>query len=638
MQIAPRLEIHGQRSTFLRILTGILVALFRLALTVPSGCGVSGVDSRPPPKVSTVIHPSAEELAAGAAVPGSYLVALRGELGGAGPTSLSFFQEFQTHMQTFESRFRFDRRVKEARFLSILPQPSTASGDLRDPKTPLDGLLAPPLNRLRGADTAPEISPTSSLLQIDFISLSSAKEALAEWDQEGALWFAEPNGMSQLAVEDRPNFGTLAAQYRTENEWWTDRIGLPQAYDTLNQITWPSTESASRSRPIIAVLDSGVDYEHPALKDRIWTNPQRGVAGCDNDLHGCDTTKASAGRLGQGSVWPFDLDGPGKTCIGKDSNCSHGTHVAGIIAADSRWLPSGGDRPILGVCPLCRIMILKIVSKVGSRSGILDSSIVAALKYISFFRRASGLQVRVINASFGKFSKSRSVGLLLRALRQEGGLVIAAAGNEDSLRREYPAAFPDAVAVAAVDEKLRKVSFSNFGSWVDLSAPGAGITSTVPGEMIDTKSGTSMAAPMVAGVAGLLLAQSPDLTFDDLRERLLNSSDPSLYSRVYDQAGLNERFYYSSAQKGKEPKPLLGLGFLNANAAVGGQKSAPLRDVTSPNRVQPGCGVIRQKLGLEEHKAAPFDLNRIFLFLSLMIPLGAHLKPTRSSRETSSRL
>lgn len=340
-------------------------------------------------------------------------------------------------------------------------------------------------------------------------------------------------------------------------------------------------------------MDSGVDYEHPALKRRIWTNPQRGVAGCDDDLHGCDTTKASSGRLGRGSVWPFDLDGPGKTCIGKDRNCSHGTHVAGIIAADSAWIPPGGDRPPLGICPVCRIMVLKVVSKLGNQSGILDSSILAALKYVALFRNKRGPQVRVINASFGKFSKSRTVESMVQALRKNKGiLIVGAAGNEDSMRMEYPAAFKDVIAVSAVDESLRKLSFSNFGSWVDISAPGANITSTVPGQMVDTKSGTSMAAPMVSGVAGLIVARDPEMRSEDLRSHILKSADPSFYSRKYDPEGFNERYYDPSFDNGRERQPLLGVGVLNAKAALTGEKSSTLSEAVSTTRVKPGCGIV----------------------------------------------
>src|SRR5690606_19612806 len=204
----------------------------------------------------------------------------------------------------------------------------------------------------------------------------------------------------------------------------------------------------------------------------IWVNTDLNAADCKNDLHGCDTTEASRGYLGNGTVYPFGTSGPNENCFGKDPNCSHGTHVAGIIAGDPNWTDERG-RSAAGVCPFCRIMVLKIVSKVGDQSGILDSSIIAAFKYVALFRRQGSPAVRVVNASFGKFVRSRSVGLLVRLMKEKNStLLVGAAGNEDTLTMEYPAAFGDAIAVAAVDTKLNKVNFSNFGRWVDIAAPG----------------------------------------------------------------------------------------------------------------------------------------------------------------------
>jgi subtilisin family serine protease len=182
---------------------------------------------------------------------------------------------------------------------------------------------------------------------------------------------------------------------------------------------------------------------------------------------------------------------------------------------------------------------------------------------------------------------------MLRAIKDNGGpLVIGAAGNEDSMRMEYPAAFKDVIAVSAVDESLRKLPFSNFGSWVDLSAPGANITSTVPGQRVDTKSGTSMAAPMVSGVAGLIVARYPDLGSEALRNHILESADPTFYGRTYDPEGVNERFYDPKFGSGRERQPLLGVGVLNAKAALTGERSSNLAKAESTPRVRAGCSTI----------------------------------------------
>jgi subtilisin family serine protease len=197
-----------------------------------------------------------------------------------------------------------------------------------------------------------------------------------------------------------------------------------------------------------------------------------------------------------------------------------------------------------------------------------------------------------MNASFGKFVRSRSVGLLVRLMRdRQGTLLVGAAGNEDTLTMEYPAAFTDAVAVSAVDRLLRKETFSNFGRWIDVSAPGAQLLSALPGASVGAKSGTSMAAPLVAGVAGLMLANNPQLSFGDLRRWLLESADPSFYSSTFED-GFNYRNYYPRIPGEGINVPLLGVGVLNAANAVqqiptGGQPIAYALD-----RVEPGCSTI----------------------------------------------
>jgi len=223
--------------------------------------------------------------------------------------------------------------------------------------------------------------------------------------------------------------------------------------------------------------------------------------------------------------------------------------------------------------------------------------------------------VRVINASFGKFVRSRAVGLLVRLLRDKRGtLIVAAAGNEDTLTMEYPAAFPDAVAVAAVDTRLRKVSFSNFGHWVDVSAPGQGILSTVPGAAAEAKSGTSMATPMVAGIAGLVLARHPSMGYDELRGVLTQSADPKFYGSEFEE-GYNYTYYYPKLEGESARIPLLGLGLVNAFAAVNRTPSEGLPIYSPDERVSARCGTAPGGHAQNSWLALAF----------LLLPLGAAL-------------
>ncbi len=211
-------------------------------------------------------------------------------------------------------------------------------------------------------------------------------------------------------------------------------------------------------------------------------------------------------------------------------------------------------------------MVVKIIGQAAGGIGekqsytILDSWIAAGLTYVSSFKRGS--PVRAINASFGQFRRSRSIAIQAAALAHSGGnsgtLIVGAAGNEDSNKMQFPAGYVDSIAVANIDRNQQKHLSSNFGSWVDIAAPGELINSSVPGERYEDKSGTSMAAPFVAGIAGLVVTAHPDISTLDLRSALLNSGEPSMYGK-----GLNT--HYLAKVPGEATSiPLLGTGIIKA--------------------------------------------------------------------------
>lgn len=431
------------------------------------------------------------------------------------------------------------------------------------------------------------------LSAIHFNSEELARKTLSKWYSDGLIWYAEPNYVSDLdgALEQ----DIIQTFDDPGNFPWLDQLSFIDAMRYFDG--QPAT-----SQPVIAVMDSGVDVEHDALKDRIFLNESGQNILCTDDLYGCDTTNPGKEFLGSGTVYPSGTSGFNESC-GSRSNCIHGTHVAGIIAAQST--------EYVGICPYCKILVVKLVTleEEGGKESfkIKDESILAGLEYVSGFTSEGSPIVRLINASFGKFQKSRSVGLFIEALKSfgKGVLVIAAAGNEDTMKRQYPAAFRDVLAVANVDSNATeptKAPSSNFGVWVDIAAPGSGsctrgfsdgILSSAPGQDSICLGGTSMSAPMVTGVAGLILASNPDLNYDELRLRLLDSA---VAENLY-KDGINN--LYRPAVEGQELVPLLGGGIVNALLAV--DTSIEREDrIFSAGRslVKPGCGTIGAQSGV----------------------------------------
>ncbi len=530
---------------------------------------------------------SASELADGSASPGNYLVAFRNLLDNsqlhfagqqrsalahfealsqtwAKPSLISSIRYFSSlNLNQLSQSFRLARTVAAAPFLQMQPQS--------------DERLA-------------------SLTEINFRSEEEARTTLAGWYAEKKIWYAEPNFSSKIEGELED---TLLKNFGGENVnkvAWLEQINFSQAIEELAQLP-------SQAVPLIAVLDSGVDVEHPNLKDAIYINESgENKLGCVNDKFGCNVLVAKKDKLGDGNVFPTGTKGYSQECpdnLGKTEressnfagSCSHGTHVAGIIGGR-------GSKEFSGVCPYCKILVVRIVDDKNFK--ISDAAQLAAYSYVASFQDNGQPLVRVINASIGKFQFTRSLELFVKALKNygRGVLTIGAAGNDDTIRKNYPAAFEDALAVSNVmgqQKKPVKSPSSNFGMWVDIAAPGdlegacggnSGILSTLPGGGLGCKVGTSMASPVVAGVAGLILVKEPLLTAQELEDRLKTTAIPDELYRL----DINNS--YRPTINGSIV-PLLGSGVVNALGALRPDKDlSPGLSTDRSDRVEPGCGVI----------------------------------------------
>jgi len=299
-----------------------------------------------------------------------------------------------------------------------------------------------------------------------------------------------------------------------------------QAYDDqwwLKAINWLKSDGTTvlpeQARPVtVAVIDTGLDIGHPELFGSVWVNPnypRKPPPGLWNNP-----------RQAKVFGWNFLNGSPDL----RDFN-GHGTVVAGIIAAHPN-----NAKGIAGINPWARIMPLKVAD----HRGRTDSLKVA--KAIVF---ATDHGARVINISLGTNRVSEAVHRAVDYAARKNVLVVVSAGNEGvDVKGFTPSAFASTIAAAAVDPNLTRAGFSNFGDNVTIAAPGVDVLSLraagtdlmryaradyKPGSAVVDKryyrvDGTSFAAPMVAGVASLILSMRPELSAADVKRMILQSA------------------------------------------------------------------------------------------------------------------
>jgi subtilisin family serine protease len=307
--------------------------------------------------------------------------------------------------------------------------------------------------------------------------------------------YAEPNflGQSPEGVA-RSSWSKGDDEEGDAPQWAPGKLRLAEAH------------TVSRGANVtVAVLDTGVDLDHPAL----------------------------AGHLAQGFDFvDLDADPSEEGTYGQDIAYGHGTHVAGLVAL---------------AAPEATIVPVRILRPDGSG----DSWILAqALRYAVGLPVAGitplGRKADVINISYSVRQRSLLLDDMLGLLAALPGapVVVAAAGNQGpSIAKEYPAAEsrPGVLAVAASTEADLLADFSTRGSWVDVAAPGEGILSSVPDNDYGVWSGTSMAAPLAAGVAALVRARYPSFNSAQVTARIINNAktiDASVSRRVDAAAAL----------------------------------------------------------------------------------------------------
>jgi len=394
---------------------------------------------------------------------------------------------------------------------------------------------------------------------------STINEAIANISTNPNVAYVEPDYI--YTIEATPSDPDFSLQYGLT------QISAPRAWDV----------NTGSPDTIIAVIDSGVDYNHPDLQGQIWRNPGEVAGnGVDDDGNG------------------FVDDVRGWDFAANDNNPmdehNHGTHVAGIVGAKANNNEGGS-----GVDWQVKIMALKFMNAQGQGS---TSAAIRAIDYAV----ANG--AKISNNSWGGGSFSQALFDAIQAAQRQGHLFIAAAGNGDAngigidndASAHYPSSYQldNIVAIAATDQSDQLTRFSNFGrTSVDVAAPGLQIYSTIRNGLYASYSGTSMASPFVSGLAGLLLAQNPNLTTAELKSAILNNADPvaGLRGQIVTGARINAFASINNIPVGAPTTPVapveittpsntvLGVGDVLQLSATGGDGQYTWRSA-NPNRVR----------------------------------------------------
>jgi len=374
----------------------------------------------------------------------------------------------------------------------------------------------------------------------------AVKNAIAQYMSNPDVEYAEPNYIRKIASTE-----VIPSDLYFRDQWALRNTGQ-YAYGTEGadiDATEAWRVSTGSYDITIAVLDTGVDYNHNDLASNMWRNLSEcnGVAGVDDDTNlfvddcagwnfvTCESFEDFEDR------WDISF-----TCsqVSTESNDpmdenGHGTHVAGIIGAIGN-----NQTGVAGVMWRTHILPVRVFNQFGEGT---DSDVVRGIDY------AVKMGAKVINASWGAYGESLTLYNAISAANSHGVLFVAAAGNDSNnndLTPYYPASYPfgNIISVAATDQNDVRVPFSNFGyTSVDVGAPGTYIISTVPTSMdngysyLEQDSGTSMAAPHVTGLAGLLYSYYYNFDSTQIRNMILSYVNliPSLDGWVSSRGRIN---------------------------------------------------------------------------------------------------
>lgn len=331
-------------------------------------------------------------------------------------------------------------------------------------------------------------------------------EAIRLVSADNSVVYAEPDYI--YSVASTVNDPEYSRQWGLENQGQTN--GSVDA-DINAEKMWDI--EVGSDKVVIGIIDTGVDYKHHDLRENMWKNPGEipgnniddDQNGFIDDVYGINSIKDNGDPM--------------------DDN-RHGTHVAGTIGA------LGNNKiGVSGVAQKVKMAACKFLGKSGSGS---ISDAVECMQYFADLksRKTNPVNLVAINNSWGGGGFSQSMLDAIKAHERLGILFIAAAGNagnNNDLSAFYPATYDvsNVISVAATDHNDALASFSNYGQkTVHVAAPGAAILSTLPNEEYGILSGTSMAAPHVAGLSAIIASHFPDLSFSGVKNLIISGGQP----------------------------------------------------------------------------------------------------------------
>lgn len=342
-----------------------------------------------------------------------------------------------------------------------------------------------PFNRAKGEGS--ELLKRTFL--VTFSDHQKVDQIIRKISESGQVEYAEKVPLDHTSyTPNDPQFGSM---------WSLNAINAEQAWNS----------AVGNASVVVATVDNAIESNHPDLTNMIWTNA--------GEIPGNGTDDDGNGYIDDVNGW--DVADDDNNTAPQNSNWSHGTHVAGSTGAET---DNGTGVSSIGFG--VSIMPVKATSNSSSYNSVTDG-------YDGIYYAALN-DADVINCSWGGGGSSTTAQNLINWAWNQGSIVVAAAGN-DNLNMDiggngqYPANYNNVVCVAASNSSDSKSGFSNYGSDVDVTAPGSSIRSTVPFGNYGISSGTSMASPITSGLLGLMISAVPNLPIQEYVNCLISSCD-----------------------------------------------------------------------------------------------------------------